>query len=64
MASKSGLSVTNMEKKVIQQLIVKTCANDLLKGNLKESTNVAMVGDPADTKSSDDLTEELIFFTF
>jgi hypothetical protein len=34
-------------------------ANDLLKGKLKESTNVAIVGDPLDTDNGDDPTEEL-----
>jgi hypothetical protein len=59
-----GLSVTTVEKTGHTTINCKTCANDLLKGKLKESANVAIVGDPPDTDNGDDPIEELALFAF
>jgi hypothetical protein len=36
-------------------------ANDLLKGKLKESTNIALIEDPLDTDNEEDFAKEFTF---
>jgi adenine/guanine phosphoribosyltransferase-like PRPP-binding protein len=64
MIGKSGIECFYYGKISHTTINCKTCANDLLKGKLKESTNVAIVDDLLDTNNCDDPTEQLELFAF
>jgi hypothetical protein len=61
---KSGIEFYHCGKIGHITINCETRVNDLLKGKLQESTNVAIAGDPLDTYDGDDLTKSVALFSF
>jgi hypothetical protein len=57
MRGKSGIECYYCGKTGHTIIYCKTCASDLLKGKIKGSTNVAIVGDSFDPDRDDDPTK-------
>eukprot|EP01018_Ginkgo_biloba_P006671 Gb_02221 [translate_table: standard] len=59
---KSEMECYNCGKAGHTTINCEICTSDLLKGKLKESTNIAIIEDPPDIESDDDLTKEEALF--